>query len=53
MSVIYGILYVPRTAWRSPSLDILTNLGVLVRLGLAGVGECVQYKSLGRMILHF
>lgn len=38
MSVIYGIFFVPRTAWYPLSRRMFTSLGVLVQLGLAGVG---------------
>jgi len=38
-SIIYGILYVPRTAWYPISRRCFTNLGVLVHLGLAGIGQ--------------
>jgi hypothetical protein len=37
-SIAYGIFFVPRTAWHPFSRLIFTDLGVLVRLGLAGVG---------------
>ncbi|KAG6831475.1 hypothetical protein H0H92_010384 [Tricholoma furcatifolium] len=39
LSLIYGILYVPRTAWYPLSRRMFTSLGVLVHLGLAGVGQ--------------
>ncbi|KAI0795658.1 MATE efflux family protein [Abortiporus biennis] len=38
-SIIYGIFYVPRTAWHPISTRCFTSLGVLVQLGLAGVGQ--------------
>ena len=38
-SVIYGVWYVPRTAWHPLSRRCFTSLGVLVQLGLAGVGQ--------------
>ncbi|KAI0264617.1 MATE efflux family protein [Gloeopeniophorella convolvens] len=38
-SVIYGIVFVPRTAWHPFSRRSFTSLGVLARLGLAGVGQ--------------
>ena len=37
-SVIYGVFFVPRTAWHPLSRRCFTSLGVLVQLGLAGVG---------------
>ena len=37
-SFLYGVFYVPRTAWHPLSTRCFTNLGVLVQLGLAGVG---------------
>ncbi|KAF4618728.1 hypothetical protein D9613_010164 [Agrocybe pediades] len=39
MSIMYGILYAPRTAWCPPSRRMFSNLGILVRLGLSGVGQ--------------
>ncbi|KAF5380192.1 hypothetical protein D9615_006162 [Tricholomella constricta] len=39
MSIIYGVIYVPRTAWYPLSRRMFTSLGVLVQLGLAGVGQ--------------
>ncbi|KAG0697233.1 MATE efflux family protein [Suillus ampliporus] len=38
-SVIYGIFHVKRTAWHPISRRSFTGLGLLVRLGLAGVGQ--------------
>ena len=37
-SIVYGIYFVPSTAWHPFSRRSFTNLGVLVRLGLGGVG---------------
>jgi MATE family multidrug resistance protein len=37
-SIAYGIFFVPSTAWHPFSRRIFTDLGILVRLGLAGVG---------------
>ncbi|RDB18717.1 hypothetical protein Hypma_014757 [Hypsizygus marmoreus] len=39
MSIAYGMIYVPRTAWYPLSRRMFTSLGVLVHLGLAGVGQ--------------
>ncbi|KAH0581706.1 hypothetical protein H2248_011392 [Termitomyces sp. 'cryptogamus'] len=39
MSIAYGVLYVPKTAWYPLSRRMFTSLGVLVHLGLAGVGQ--------------
>ncbi|KAF4618730.1 hypothetical protein D9613_010162 [Agrocybe pediades] len=39
MSIIYGVVYAPRTAWCAPSHRMFSNLGILVRLGLSGVGQ--------------
>ncbi|KAG5634975.1 hypothetical protein H0H81_000164 [Sphagnurus paluster] len=39
LSIAYGIIYVPRTAWYPLSRRMFTSLGVLVQLGLAGVGQ--------------
>jgi hypothetical protein len=38
-SIIYGIFFVPTTAWHPISRRSFTSLGVLVRLGLGGVGQ--------------
>ncbi|KAH9922447.1 mate-domain-containing protein [Amylocystis lapponica] len=38
-SIAYGIIFVPKTAWHPLSSRAFTNLGVLVQLGLAGVGQ--------------
>ncbi|KAJ3485634.1 hypothetical protein NLI96_g4836 [Meripilus lineatus] len=38
-SIIYGVFFVPRTAWHPFSMRCFTSLGVLVQLGLAGVGQ--------------
>ncbi|THH31443.1 hypothetical protein EUX98_g2769 [Antrodiella citrinella] len=38
-SIIYGVFYVPKTAWHPISRRMFTSLGVLVQLGLAGVGQ--------------
>lgn len=40
----YILLYDPRTAWHPISLSMFHNLGLLVRLGLAGVGRSL-YSS--------
>jgi Na+-driven multidrug efflux pump len=37
-SIVYGIFFVPNTAWHPISRRSFTNLGVLVRLGMAGIG---------------
>ena len=37
-SIAYGIFLVPSTAWHPFSRRSFTDLGILVRLGLAGVG---------------
>ncbi|KAF8656526.1 hypothetical protein AX16_002490 [Volvariella volvacea WC 439] len=39
MSIIYGVFFVPRTAWHPLSRRMFTSLGVLLQLGLAGVGQ--------------
>jgi len=38
-SVIYGLFFVPNTAWHPISRRSFTGLGILVQLGLAGVGQ--------------
>jgi MATE family multidrug resistance protein len=38
-SVIYGIFYVEKTTWHPISRRSFSDLGLLVRLGLAGVGQ--------------
>ena len=39
LSIIYGVFYVPKTAWHPLSMRCFTSLGVLVQLGLSGVGQ--------------
>ncbi|KIP09793.1 hypothetical protein PHLGIDRAFT_116113 [Phlebiopsis gigantea 11061_1 CR5-6] len=38
-SVIYGVWFIPHTAWHPICRRSFTSLGVLVQLGLAGVGQ--------------
>ncbi|KAH9991563.1 mate-domain-containing protein [Russula vinacea] len=38
-SIVYGIFFVPQTAWHPFSRRSFTSLGVLVRLGMGGVGQ--------------
>ncbi|KAH9958017.1 MATE efflux family protein [Russula dissimulans] len=38
-SIVYGIFFVPSTAWHPFSRRSFTSLGVLVRLGMAGIGQ--------------
>ncbi|KZT10436.1 MATE efflux family protein [Laetiporus sulphureus 93-53] len=38
-SIVYGIFFVPKTAWYPLSRRCFTSLGVLVHLGLASVGQ--------------
>jgi len=39
MSIVYGIFFVPNTAWHPISRRSFTHLGVLAQLGIAGVGQ--------------
>jgi len=39
LSIIYGIFFVPKTAWHPFSRKIFTGLGPLVRLSISGVGQ--------------
>ncbi|KAK0202739.1 MATE efflux family protein [Desarmillaria ectypa] len=39
LSVLYGIFFVPKTAWHPICRRSFTSLGVLVNLGLGGVGQ--------------
>ena len=39
MSIIYGVFFVPKTAWHPLSMRCFTSLGVLVQLGLSSVGQ--------------
>ncbi|KDQ60317.1 hypothetical protein JAAARDRAFT_56234 [Jaapia argillacea MUCL 33604] len=39
ISIIYGVFFIPKTAWYPFSRRMFTSLGVLVQLGLAGVGQ--------------
>jgi len=38
-SIVYGIYFVPSTAWHPFSRRSFTSLGILVRLGLGGIGQ--------------
>jgi len=38
-SIIYGVFFVPHTAWCPISRRSFTSLGVLLQLGLSGVGQ--------------
>ncbi|KAH9051842.1 MATE efflux family protein, partial [Lactarius vividus] len=38
-SIVYGIFFVPSTAWHPFSRRSFTGLGVLVKLGLGGIGQ--------------
>jgi MATE family multidrug resistance protein len=38
-SILYGAFFVPKTAWHPITARMFTKLGILVRLGLAGVGQ--------------
>jgi hypothetical protein len=49
-SIVYGIFFVPSTAWHPFSRRSFTSLGVLVRLGMAGIG---WYLSLSMVIFLF
>ncbi|KAK7451018.1 ethionine resistance protein, variant 2 [Stygiomarasmius scandens] len=37
--IVYGVFFVPRTAWHPITVNGLRNLGLLAKLGLAGVGQ--------------
>jgi len=39
LSIIYGIFFVPTTAWYPISRRMFTGLGVIVQLGMSGVGQ--------------
>ncbi|PIL27343.1 transporter [Ganoderma sinense ZZ0214-1] len=39
LSIVYGLFFVPKTAWHPLSMRCFTSLGVLVQLGLSGVGQ--------------
>lgn len=39
LSIIYGIFFVPNTAWHPISRKMFTGLGMLVQLSLSGVGQ--------------
>ncbi|KAI9444208.1 MATE efflux family protein [Lactarius indigo] len=38
-SIVYGMFFVPSTAWHPFSRRCFTSLGVLVKLGLGGIGQ--------------
>ncbi|KAJ3567383.1 hypothetical protein NP233_g6401 [Leucocoprinus birnbaumii] len=37
--IIYGVFFVPKTAWHPISRQMFSGLGVLIRLGLSGIAE--------------
>ncbi|KNZ81176.1 hypothetical protein J132_02373 [Termitomyces sp. J132] len=39
ISIIYGVFFVPDAAWHPISLEIFTNLGELIRLGMFSVAQ--------------
>jgi MATE family multidrug resistance protein len=39
LSIIYGVFFVPKTAWHPISRRMFTSLGVPVQLGVSGVGQ--------------
>ncbi len=39
LSIIYGIFFVPKTAWYPLSRRMFTGLGVVVQLGISGAGQ--------------
>ncbi|KAI9458930.1 MATE efflux family protein [Lactarius psammicola] len=53
-SIVYGIFFVPSTAWHPFSRRSFTSLGVLVRLGLGGIGQTASewwsWELVGRRI---
>ncbi|EPQ53474.1 MATE efflux family protein [Gloeophyllum trabeum ATCC 11539] len=45
-SIIYGVFFVPRTAWYPISRRSFTSLGILVQLGLSGAAQvCSEWWS--------
>ncbi|KAF9445597.1 multidrug/Oligosaccharidyl-lipid/Polysaccharide flippase [Macrolepiota fuliginosa MF-IS2] len=42
LSIIYGIFFVPKTAWHPISRKTFSGLGIIIRLGVSSVG---QYAS--------
>ena len=38
-SIIYGVFFIPRTAWHPFSTRMFDRLGMMARLGLSGAGE--------------
>ncbi|KAG6914724.1 hypothetical protein DXG01_015754 [Tephrocybe rancida] len=38
-ALVHGAYLVPRTAWHPLSMKMFTNLGLLMRLGLSGIGQ--------------
>ncbi|EIN09142.1 MATE efflux family protein [Punctularia strigosozonata HHB-11173 SS5] len=54
-SIIYGAFFVPHTAWHPLSMRMFANLGILVQLGLAGVGQVASewwsWELVGREFL--
>lgn len=46
MALIYGVFFVPKTAWYPVSRRSFTSLAYLVNLGLGGVGKSWSVKLL-------
>lgn len=57
ISIMYGLFFVPKTAWHPLSSRCFTSLGVLVQLGLSGVGQVASewwsWELVGRKYLSF
>jgi multidrug resistance protein, MATE family len=55
-SIIYGVFFVPRTAWHPITKRSFTSLGIIVQLGLAGVGQTASewwsWELIGRKSLQ-
>ena len=46
VSLLFGIYYMPRKGWHPITSQMFTNLGVVTRLGISGIGR-VQLRYLG------
>lgn len=51
-SVIYGVLFVERTAWHPISSRCLTSLGSLARLSVGGIGTYLSAISILSLLIY-
>lgn len=51
VAILYSYLFVPRDAWGGISMDIFSDLGINIRLGLAGTAMVASEWSAGLFLL--